>query len=80
MNDTLTIPRKKQKLISFKEVPLNAFFLADDDTLCQKVGPNKYNTVADHNGNLFADQLDWDDDEDEYVVKEILDIKKIAFS
>ncbi len=79
MNDTLTIPRKKKEFLSFKAVPVNALFLADDDTLCQKVGPNKFNIIANHDGDLFADQLEWDDD-NEYFVKEIFDIKKILLA
>lgn len=79
MNDTLTIPRKKKELLSFRKVPVNAFFLADDDTLCQKVGPNKFNIIANHDGDLFADQLEWLD-KDEFFVKEIFDFKRIKFS
>jgi hypothetical protein len=82
MNDTLTIPRKKQKLISFKKVPVDALFLTDDNTLCQKVDEDNFNVIANNVGDLFSDRLTVDEfmiESDEFV-KEILDIKKILLT
>ncbi len=82
MNETLTIPRKKQKLIAFSAVPVNALFITDDDTLCQKVDKDNFNVIANGDGDLRADQVGADDfsDESEEFVKEILDIKKIILT
>jgi ABC-type uncharacterized transport system involved in gliding motility auxiliary subunit len=82
MNETLTIPRKKQKLISFKKVPIDALFLTDDNTLCQKVDEGNLNVIANSDGDLFSDRLTVGEfmmESDEFV-KEILDIKKIILA
>ena len=82
MNETLTIPRRKQKLIAFRAVPINALFLTDNNTLCQKVDKDSFNVIANDDGNLCADHLTIDEftNESDEFVKEILDIKKITFS
>jgi len=86
MSETLTIPRNKQKLISFKEVPDDALFIVDDDSLCQKVDKNTFNFITSPDGTLCAGTFDVDfyiskfETQGDQFVKEILDIKKITFS
>jgi hypothetical protein len=82
MNETLTIPRKKKELISFSAVPVDALFLTDDNTLCQKVDERNINVIANSDGDLFSDCLNVNAfmDESDKFVKEILDIKKIILA
>lgn len=77
MSETLVIPRKRPTLLSFKSVPIDALFIADDNSVCQKVDSNSFNVIANSEGRLLADHLRATED---HFVKEILEIKNISFS
>ena len=45
---------KQEKQLSLRDVDEDQFFVDDEGRLCQKVGENSYNTIADYDGEPVA--------------------------
>jgi hypothetical protein len=69
---------KQEKQLTLADVEVDQFFVSDEGRLCQKVGKNIFNAIADDNGEPVACETTCCD-HDMYIVRILPKIKRIEF-